>query len=70
MDAFLFDEAENFLGIEAVDHYVCASEQGEEMSDAPAIGMKERNGVQLDGAIFCIEVPDRRSAREDRYCGV
>ena len=55
MDAFLFDEAENFLGVEALDHYVTAAEQCEEMRDAPAVGVEKRDGVKLDGGFFDLQ---------------
>ena len=55
MHAFFFDEAENFLGVEALDHHVAAAEQREEMRDAPAIGVEKRNGVKLDGASFDLQ---------------
>src|SRR5271156_1798866 len=49
--AFFFDEAENFFGIETLDHDVLAAEKGKEMRNAPAIGVEKRNDVQLDVGI-------------------
>src|SRR6266446_3844675 len=55
MDAFLLDETEDFFGLEALHHDVLSPKQGEEMRDPPAIRMEERDGVQLDGAVFDVE---------------
>ena len=43
------------FGLEALDHDVLSAEQGEEMRDAPAVGVEKRNGVQFDGPIFDVE---------------
>ena len=43
---------------------VLSPEQREEMRDAPAIRMKERNGVQLHLAFFRMLIPGTRSAHE------
>ena len=45
VDAFRLDQPENFLGVEALHHYVFSPKQCEEMGDAPAIGVEQRNGV-------------------------
>ena len=42
---FLFDEAKNLSGIEALNHHMLTAEHGEEMRNAPAIGVKQRNSV-------------------------
>ena len=55
MDALGFDEAENFLRVEALDHHVLSADQGQEMRHAPAIRVEERNGVEFDGAAFDLE---------------
>ena len=55
MDALLFDKAENFFGIEALDHDVSSAEQSEEMSHTPTIGVEERDGVEFDGSFVDLE---------------
>src|SRR5580693_4037162 len=55
LHAFFFNEAENFLGVEALDHDVRAAEHCEEMRDAPTIGVEQRNSVKLDGASFDLQ---------------
>ena len=52
MHALFFDEAENFLRVETLDHHVRSAEHGQEMRDAPAISVEERNGVKLYSASF------------------
>ena len=55
MHALRFDQAENFLGIETLDHDVLSAQQSKEMRHAPAIGVEERDGVEFDVSIFHLE---------------
>ena len=45
------DEPKNFGRVEFLNHHVLAADQRQEMSHAPAVGVKQRNRVQLHGIV-------------------
>ena len=69
MHALIFDEAENFLGVETLNHHMRSAEHGKEVRDAPAISVEERNGVQALRRLFRSVIPSRRAPRADRCSG-
>ena len=52
LDAFSLNEAEELEGVKGAEHDVLAAEHGEEVRDAPAVGVEEGDGMHFDGAVF------------------
>src|SRR2546430_433712 len=55
VDTLGFDEPKNFERVEFLNHDVPAAKQRQKVGDAPAVGMKERNGVQFYGFIVGVQ---------------
>src|ERR1035438_146396 len=53
--AFLLNQAADTAGIEASHHHLLQAQHCRDLRASPAVGMKQRNGVEIDTAVVTVE---------------